>query len=150
MDKAIGTVYEISLRMLLLLEVAENAGMTADMLAAIDFITVYGRDFDVSEENLHGNGTYRFGEFTLRRELVWDALKPLVTQGLSMVRAYNRGFVYTLSKTGIEYCSNFESDYADNYRISAETAIKKYEGCPEREIIQMITRQTVQSLQRSL
>lgn len=137
--------------MLLLLEVAgSNRKLTADMLAAIDFMTVYGRDFDVSNENLHGDGTYRFGEFTLRRELVRNALKPMVTQDLVMVDALSRGFVYSLSKIGKEYCSNFESDYADSYRISAEGAVDKYGDKPEREIIQMINQKTVQSLRRSL
>ena len=56
MDRALGTTYEVSLRMLLLLEASESNAMTADMLAAIDFIAVYGHDFGITEENLEAYG----------------------------------------------------------------------------------------------
>lgn len=144
-----GTAHEVALRMLILLEVSENNQMTADMLAAIDFITVYGRDFGIAEENLHGNGTYRFGEFTLRRELVREALKPLVVDGLVEVHPRKKGFVYSLSEPGMDYCLKFESEYADNYRYSAETALRNLGGKSEHEVTEIINRRTLSSLQRS-
>lgn len=149
MDRALGTTYEVSLRMLLLLEVSESNAMTADMLAAIDFITVYGRDFGITEENLHGNGTYRFGEFTLRRELVKEALKPLVVDGIVSIKPQRQGFMYSLSQVGIDYCSKFESDYADDYRMSAEMVINCLRGKSEREMTAMINQRSLSSVQRS-
>lgn len=149
MDRALGTTYEVSLRMLLLLEASESNAMTADMLAAIDFIAVYGHDFGITEENLHGNGTYRFGEFSLRRELVREALKPLVVDGIVSVEPQRKGFVYSLSRAGIDYCSKFESDYADDYRISAETVINRLRGKSEREMTTMINQRTLASVKRS-
>lgn len=135
--------------MLLLLEVSRGNGMTSDMLAAIDFITVYGHDFDITDENLHGNGTYRFGEFSLRRELVREALKPLVMDGIISVQPQRNGFAYSLSSSGIDYCSAFESDYAEDYRTSAEMVINHLRGKSEREVTAMINQRSLSSVQRS-
>ena len=51
MNNLFNTQFEISLRALLMLEAAGEQWETADMLAAEDFITVYGRDFDISDVN---------------------------------------------------------------------------------------------------
>lgn len=149
MDRALGTTHETSLRMALLLEALGNKGMTANMLAALDFITVYGHDFNITDKNLHGNGIYRFGEFTLRREMVRNALKPLVTQGLVTVQTLNHGFVYVLSDNGHDFSSEFESDYADNYRLSAELVVNALGKVSEREVIGIVNQKAVQSIQRS-
>lgn len=77
MNNVFNTTFEVSLRVLLTLEVSEDK-LSADMIAVSDFITVYGRDFGISSENLHGDNSYRFGEFGIRRELVKEAVKSLV------------------------------------------------------------------------
>ena len=46
------TEFEISLRILLLLSL-EN-GISANRISAIDFISTYGKDFNVSKSDLNG------------------------------------------------------------------------------------------------
>ncbi len=139
----------MSLRILLLLDVSNGKKMTENMLCALDFVIVYARDFFISNENLHGNGSYRFGEFASRRELTRQALKGLVVDGFAVVKAAKYGFVYSISKSGRDYCGRFESVYADDYRLSAWEVLTILQGKTEEEIIVMINRRTVLSLQRS-
>ena len=149
MERALGSTHEVSLRMLLLLEMLDGKKVTVDMLAAIDFITVYGHDFEITEDNLHGNGTYRFGEFALRRDLVKDALRLLVVEGIVSVTPQKRGFLYQLTFAGIDFSSGFECDYSDDYRFASETVIRRLNGKSEHEITRMINQRVLLSLQRS-
>ena len=82
MNNILGSQFEASLRILLLLEAVQNKTLTAGAIVALDYITVYSHDFGFSESNLHGESKYRFGEFASRRQTILSALKQLVLDGL--------------------------------------------------------------------
>lgn len=56
------SIFENSLRLLILLDIYDMP-QTVDMLYAVDFMTVYGRSFGITETNLNGYNEYRFSEF---------------------------------------------------------------------------------------
>ncbi len=149
MNNVFNTPFEISLRALLILETDGERWVTADMIAAADFITVYGRDFGISDVNLHGDNNYKFSEFALRRELVKKAVKQLVVDGLINVSSTDNGFSYSINQNGMAYCAKFTNDYADTYRRLAKQARTYIANKSEREILGLINRQSLSSLQRS-
>ncbi|AEG61782.1 ABC-three component system middle component 2 [Desulforamulus ruminis] len=149
MNNVFNTPFEISLRALLILETAGERWVTADMIAAADFITVYGRDFGISDVNLHGENSFKFSEFTLRRELMKKAVKLLVKNGLINVSPTDNGFSYSINQKGIDYCARFTNDYADTYRRLAKQARAYIAGKSEREMLALINRHALSSLQRS-
>lgn len=116
MTNVFNTTFELSLRVLLALESSANRLQTVDMITAIDFITVYGKDFGISEENLHGDNLYRFCELAVRRNLITGALKDLVLDELVSVRASNNGFTYFISDKGKTFCNELACTYAKEYR----------------------------------
>ena len=96
MSNVFNTSFETSLRVLLTLEAAGEQSETSDIIAAADFITIYGRDFSIADENLHGDNNFKFSEFALLRELVNKAVKRLVVDGLINVSSKNNnGFSYS-------------------------------------------------------
>jgi hypothetical protein len=144
------TPFEISLRVLLTLEAGDGGRETAMKIAALDFITVYGEDFGIAEANLHGENSYRFSEFTLRRKRVEDALKELVLDG--MIAAYSDGddgFTYAMSDRGSNYCDKFNNAYTDGYRIDASKARMLFANMTDRKIMGLIHKYSMSSLQRS-
>lgn len=149
MNNVFNTPFEISLRTLIMLEVAGEQWETADMIAATDFITVYGRDFGISDINLHGENNFKFSEFALRRELVKKAVKLLVKSGMINVSSTNTGFSYSINKKGMDYCAKLTNDYADTYRSLAKQSRAYITDKSEREILALINRYAVSSLQRS-
>lgn len=150
MVKIFNTPFEISLRVLLTLETAGNQWKTADMIAALDFITIYSKDFNIGFENLHGDNNYKFSEFTLRRELVKKAVKQLVLKGLiNILSTKNTGFSYSINKKGLDYCATFQNDYAEAYRWMAQEVQTELVHKPEREILALINQLSISSLQRS-
>jgi len=149
MSDVFNTPFEVSLRVLLVLEASPREWFSADWIAAADFITIYGKDFGIVDENLHGENNYRYSEFALRRELIREALKSLASRNLIHVRATSNGFAYALSKSGGEYCAEFESEYAQNYRDMAAIVRQFANSKSEREILSLINRYSVSALQRS-
>ncbi|KUK53261.1 MAG: Uncharacterized protein XD78_1342 [Desulfotomaculum sp. 46_296] len=149
MNNVFNTPFEISLRILLMLEIAGGQRKTADMIAAADFIIVYGRDFGISAVNLHGDNNYKFSEFALRRELVKKAVKLLVKNGLINVTSTDIGFSYSINQRGLDYCTRLKNDYADTYRHLAKQARAYVADKSEREILALINRYALSSLQRS-
>ncbi|MDD3888740.1 MAG: hypothetical protein PHR65_02335 [Syntrophomonadaceae bacterium] len=149
MNNLFNTQFEISLRTLIILATSGGHCETADMIAAADFITVYGRDFGISGMNLHGDNNYRFSEFVLRRELVKKAVKLLVVYGLINVSTTDNGFSYSINQNGIAYCAKFTTDYADTYRRLAKQTRTYIADKSEREIFKLINQHSLFSLQRS-
>lgn len=132
MNDVFNTTFEVSLRVLLTLEVADGKELSADIIAVSDFITVYGHEFGIAEENLHGENTYKFGEFALRRELVKEAVRNLVLDAFINAEDKESGFVYSISKRGKEYVAKFENDYARRYRAMSVRTQGYLAGFTER------------------
>lgn len=147
-NSVINTTFEVSLRAMLTLEAIKGIWHTSDMVAALDFITAYGKEFAVSDENLHGESSYKFSEFALRREMVRDALKLLVVEGLVEVKSASNGFVCRLSTHGIDYCAKLGGDYALSYRSAAQNACAYVQGRSDRQVLAEINNRSVRSLQR--
>lgn len=148
MENVFNTTFEISLRVLLTLSVDETQTKTSDMIAAADFITVYGQAFGLADENLNGDNAFNFSEFASRRELVQKALRVLVLDGLVIVSKKHDGFRYGISKNGKVYCVRFNNDYADEYFATARAVSELIGSKSEREILAMINRRSTMSLQR--
>ena len=148
MNRALGAPYEISLRILLMLCEAYKQSFTIDKIAALDFIAVYAHDFGISESNLHGYGSYRFGEFAGRRELVQNGIKRLVLNGTVTVICSENGFEYAISDDGIEFSLNMECAYADAYRALIASALQFASNNSEQTLFEMINQRTVESLRK--
>ena len=67
MTKLFNTPFEVSMRILLALLIAPKKQMSLDMITAIDFLTIYSSDFDISDYNLHGENIFSFSEFTKKK-----------------------------------------------------------------------------------
>ena len=85
---------------MLILSTIPTKGVTIDRIAAYDFITIYGKDFGVSENNLHGDNNFNFSELSSKREICAAGVKELVLDGLIIVQRSQNGFLYSLTSAG--------------------------------------------------
>lgn len=148
MTKLFNTPFELSLRSVLLLSVAERKDMTLDRVAAYDFIAIYGSYFDLTENNLHGVNDYSFSEFTSRRELLSEALKSLVLDGL--VRATHRkaGFCFEITEPGRDFCNKQSTEYANSYRAMVARTDQKFGNSTEIDLLAIISKKAKEALRR--
>jgi len=149
MNDVFNTLFEVSLRSLLVLETSRNRNITSDMIAAIDFITVYGKDFGIGDDNLHGDNSFKFSEFAVRRDNVNKAVRQLALDGFVTVTVKQNGFAYSINDVGIKYCTKFENEYAESFRTLARKTWEIVSLKSEREVIELINRRSVSSVKRS-
>lgn len=148
MNDVFNTLFEVSLRVLLLLNNVEGEMLTVDFITAIDFITIYGKDFGISDENLHGDNNYKFSEFAMRRDYVNKAIRKLVINGFACVETHQNGFAYAITEAGAAYCSNFENEYAVLYQKLAQKTWVLVSKKSEREVLRSINRYSISSIKR--
>lgn len=145
MSSVFNTTFEVSLRVLLTLTV-DGRPKTTDMIAAMDFISVYGKSFGIAEENLHGDNRYKYGEWANRRVMVKKALNSLVLDGRIDVYEKDGGFHYAVNDAGEAFCASLTSEYADEYRRAATKAADYIGDKSERKIITVINRLSTTTL----
>ena len=146
--KLFNSTFEVSLRALLLLSQTANANMTLDRIVSYDFISLYGRYFDLSETNLHGDNDFGFSELSARRGVMQVALKELVLDGLVKATRRQNGFCYEITTVGLDFCRTQTTDYANAYRCLVNAAHKKYAGMTEVEIMTSISQKATYTLRR--
>ena len=137
MNKVFDSVFENSLRILLLLNEFETE-QNIDAIYVTDFISLYGKDFGISQKNLNGDNNYKFSEFASKRQLIQETLKYLVFKELVWVIYDDLGIKYKINVEGKTYCETLDSDYANEYRINASKAISYLNSKSLRAVIKEI------------
>lgn len=132
-------VFENSIRILILLREAESLSFSQEKICALDFITIYGKQFHISHINIHGHNAYSFSEYVSRRRDMGNILGYLVQNGFINVVCSKSGYEYTINENGIFYIENLESEYAWLYQDSARLVISKFKYYDENMLISFIT-----------
>lgn len=145
---ALGSTFEISLRILLMLNKLSNLTLDEQQIGAIDFISVYAADFDLLDENLHGYSNYRYSEFPARKKMVSSALKGLVLDGYIRMRPTSIGYRYSISEAGETVCGKLTRSYAKEYILAAQAVVNRFDNVNAESMLKEINRLTIQSLQK--
>lgn len=148
MNNLFNSPFETALRVLLIMEQSQDTFYSTDMLAAIDFMSVYALDFGIADINLHGDSLFKFSEFATRRGLAKEAIKNIVLKGLISIETTNKGFQYQINQSGIDYAHKLESSYANSYREIVTKTISYIKNQPEQKVLGIINEHSVRSLQK--
>lgn len=146
-ESAIGSTFEISLRILLMLNELSPEKLDEQQIGAVDFIAVYAADFGLLDENLHGYGNYRYSEFPARKQLVAAALKNLVLDEYVKLYPTSSGYKYSLLEAGKKLCSKLTSRYAEEYILAVQAVVGRFDKADAAAMLKEISRLTIQSLQ---
>ena len=145
MNNIFNSPFELSLRIMILMRVRKSR-VTVDWLSCLDFVTTYGKDFGISEFNLHGDNEYRFSEYAAKREIIGIAIKELVLRGYISPHCNKSGFNYSITPSGIKLCEVLNDDYAENYEKIAEKAISYFADYTERKLMNCINQKAILAL----
>ena len=137
------SLHKLSYRVLLLLYIHGSEKVSVDRLTALDYITVYGNDFGISHENLHGNNRFRFSEYAGRRKSINEALKSLVLIGYIQFHSLKRGFLYSITQTGQQVCKTLNDSYASKYIENGKMAISFADEMSDRELTKAINEYSI-------
>jgi hypothetical protein len=147
MNKLFNSLFEMQLRILLLLSQEEVSAMSMDRIVALDFITIYGAEFKVADFNLNGDSLYKFSEIASRRAAMQQAIKKSVVNGFVKVEVHN-GFQYKISEVGKQYADSLESKYAMDYRASMSGTFHFSSGKSDQELMKIIQNHSIENVER--
>ena len=120
---------EMSLRVILILNVARSP-LSSEMIALIDFLSVYGKEFGLYEYNLNGDSPFMYSQMSVRHSSVSKALQNLgLKELIEFVPSRTKGYTYKINEDGIDFCNALESTYAFEYDKCARRAyeyVKKH------------------------
>ena len=146
-NKLFNTPFELSLHVVLLLDVADT-GLTLDRIAAYDFIAIYCEDFGVADRSLNGENGFAFSELSARRNLTKTAIKDLVVDGLVVASDDETGILYSVSESGRKMSKGFKSEYAERYKELMRLVVEKYGNYSDVQLFNEINKQSTKSLRR--
>lgn len=110
-----GSVFETSLRILILLD-CTNRAMSLDEIQIRDFMARYAREYGKSDANLNGDNPFMYSELASSRNHLKVVLQELVLKGLIRPEATNSGIVYGISEKGHIEAEKLKTSYAVRYR----------------------------------
>jgi hypothetical protein len=148
MNKVFNTPFETGLRLLLVLYTANSSGMSIDRLVALDFMALYGKDFNISKVNLNGMNGFNFSELPTRREICIQGMKEFALDGLVDVTYTKNGFKYKISKNGIQYVEALNSDYAKQYVSTLQNVLDAFGKKSDAALVREINNKAVEALRR--
>ena len=76
------------------------------------------------------------------------ALKQLVLDGLVLPVNDRNGIMYRITDAGKTYSQSLDSDYAKEYRYTAQKAVELVSDKTERSIIEKINKMSAESLRK--
>jgi len=136
------TTFEVSLRILIIMNTTKRK-LTIERITALDFIATYGKDFGVSEHNLHGDNKFRFSEYASKRRIIAQSIKELVLKGYIKANYNKNGFNYSISSSGASFCNSFNDDYAKEYKRIVEEANNLFYNYSDRKLVNCINQHGV-------
>lgn len=139
-NKLFNSIFEMELRIILLLSESKNITYTIDKVVALDFIICYAEDFDLPYVNLHGENRFRYAEISNRRLLVHKAVKELVTRGLVIV---DQCYRFYISSKGIKFTQKLTSSYSKEYRKIAKSVVRRYGEESDSELMKKVFERSV-------
>ena len=143
---AIASSFEMSLRILQMLNILRDTPLSGEQIGAIDFIAVYAADFDLLDENLHGYNPYRYSEYPARRALVSDAIKGLALDGYVALRSMRDGYRFQITQAGAAACNNISNSYATEYEIAIREVARGFNIHDLGQLKSAINEKTLESL----
>ncbi len=122
--------------------------MTIDRIASYDFMTIYGSDLGISENNLHGINHFSFSELSSKRAICSEGVKSFALDGLIGITRNKEGLLYSLTPAGKQYAETLESNYKTQYLEILKKVQLKYDSVPDTELIKIISSAAVKALRR--
>ena len=137
MKNLYNTTFEVSLRLMILLEVADKP-LNIDKITYLDFMSVYAKEFGLSDKNLNGENHYKYGEISAKRRSITAALKRLVINRFVKATVNSRGLVYSIDVIGKNYADGLDSEYAQEYKTAVQSVFSSFGDMDEKEISSII------------
>lgn len=136
--KLFNTPVEIGLRSLFLLNEFKPISLSIDKLIYLDYFLIHAGDVSKEQQSIHPKYPFRSGEIVVKRELLVNALKLLISKELVGIRFCSTGIEYEITNIGCTALQYFESDYAVEIKKVSEWLYQTYKDYSELQLSDLI------------
>ena len=116
--KVFNSELEIGLRILVILESVYPKSYDIEMINYYDYFILHTKDIG-GGESLHADVPNRYGELSVKRELIRNTMKLLLSRGLIDVEYSQRGIEYKASETTSPFLVSLEEEYTKKLKENA-------------------------------
>ena len=136
--KIFNTSFENMLRVLLLLD-CEKTPLSADRITYIDFICLYGKDYDVLEQNINGDNRFGLAEFTNKTLVIKEAISKAVRNNYIKVCVTPKGLAYEINERGRAIVEDIKSlQFSKKYSSGAQLLLTKFKKEDDTSLLSII------------
>ncbi|WP_461789420.1 ABC-three component system middle component 2 [Pedobacter sp.] len=128
---------EIGLRCLFLLS-RFREGLSIDKLIYLDYFLIHSGDVSREQKSIHPKYPFRSTEIVIKRELLTNALKLLISRELVKLHFSTSGILYVITDIGSKALEYFESDYAKQINEVSDWIFKTYGTHSEIQLSEVI------------
>jgi len=125
--KVFNNELEMGLRILIILETIYPKSYDIEMINYYDYFILHTKDI-CGDESLHADVPNRHGELSVKRELIRNTIKLLLSRGLIDVEYTNRGIEYKASETTSPFLVNLEEEYTKKLKENATWVHNKFKA----------------------
>lgn len=143
----VGSAFETSLRIIVLLNEIKTHPLSEQQISCIDFLSIYGADYDLLDENLHGYGIFRFSEYSAKKELIANSLKKLALRGFVIFNKTKSGYLYSLSDAGEIIANKIQDSYSNEYRLAIGVVFNTFPTLNSSLMEKIIFEKSIKSLE---
>jgi hypothetical protein len=135
MIQIFNSTLEVSTRLLLQLYVHAQEPLEKETLLSLDFLTIYGRHYQILQDNLNGDSPSIKAEIQQKRADIKKLyLSELVKNGFAKVVNLPTGYGYQITSSGVLFCQSLSSDYMHDYLSNAQIVSEKVRNLSTSDI----------------
>jgi hypothetical protein len=108
--KVFNNELEMGLRILVILETVYPKSYDIEMINYYDYFILHTKDIG-GDKSLHADVPNRYGELSVKRELIRNSTKLLLSRGLINVEYSGKGIEYRASEATSPFLANLEEEY---------------------------------------
>ena len=115
----------MGLRIMIILEAIYPKSFDIEMINYYDYFILHTKDID-GDESLHADVPNRYGELSVKRELIRNSTKLLLSRGLIDIKYSERGIEYKASESTSPFLVNLEEKYTVRLKENASWVYDKF------------------------
>ena len=125
--KVFNNELEMGLRILVILESVYPKSFDIEMINYYDYFILHTKDIG-GDESIHADVPNRHGELSVKRELIRNATKLLLSRGLIDIEYSQNGIEYKASEITFPFLVNLEEEYTKMLKKNAAWVHDKFKS----------------------
>lgn len=129
---------EMGLRILIILENIYPKSFDVEMINYFDYFSLHTKDIG-GEDDIHPELPNRFGELSVKRDLIHSSLKLLISKGLVEINYTDNGIEYLASELTSPFLDNLSEEYTKRLSNNVKWVCERFKDSTYENIKQFVS-----------